>query len=159
MLVVKGTFLVKSKYAKFSFVSEACTVDPAWAVYHYTYMVLHPAHTNDMFNMWESVCLEKHIVRKKVYTPKNNVLWLLLCLIHQRLWPLWPLFTQWTDVLRQDLVKSRSSEMRDHAFPIALKFHRYLDSSAARCLSNFRAIRSLSRGIISSRRFETSRNY
>ena len=112
-----------------------------------------------LIHLWESVCLEKHIVRKKVYTTKNNVLWLLLCLIHQRLWPLWPLFTQRTDVLLQDLVKSRSSKMRDHAFPIAIKFHRYLDSSAARCLSNFRVIRSLSRGIISSRGFETSRNY
>ena len=41
------------------------------------------------------------------------------------------LFTKWTDVLRQDLVKSRSREIRVSTSLIALKFVRHLGSSAA----------------------------
>ena len=42
-----------------------------------------------------------------------------------------PLFTKRTDVLPQDLMKSRSREIRVDTFPIALKFDRQLGSSAA----------------------------
>ena len=41
------------------------------------------------------------------------------------------LFTKLTDALPQDLVKSRSREIRVYTFPIALKFERHLGSSAA----------------------------
>ena len=41
------------------------------------------------------------------------------------------LFTKRTDILRQDLVKSRSREIQVKIFPIALKFDRHLDSNAA----------------------------
>ena len=42
-----------------------------------------------------------------------------------------PLFTKQTDVLLQDLVKSRSYEIQVETFQIALKFDRHLCSSAA----------------------------
>ena len=43
-----------------------------------------------------------------------------------------PLFTKRTDVLAQDLVKSRSRAIRVETFPIAaLKFDRHIGSSAA----------------------------
>ena len=42
-----------------------------------------------------------------------------------------PLFTRLTDVIPHDLLKSRSHEIRIQTFPIALKFDRHLDSSAA----------------------------
>ena len=42
-----------------------------------------------------------------------------------------PLFTERTDVLPQDLLMSRSREIRVYAFPIALKFDWHLGSSAA----------------------------
>ena len=41
------------------------------------------------------------------------------------------LFTKRTDVLQQDLVKSWSCEIRVKTVPIALKFDRHIDSSAA----------------------------
>ena len=37
-----------------------------------------------------------------------------------------PLFTKRTDVLPQDLVKSRTREIRVSTFPISLKFDRHL---------------------------------
>ena len=43
----------------------------------------------------------------------------------------WPLFTKPTDVLQQDLVKSRSRDIRVKTLPIALKLDRYLGSAAA----------------------------
>ena len=40
-----------------------------------------------------------------------------------------PLFTKWTDVLRQDLVKPRSREIQVQTFPVSLKFDRRFGSS------------------------------
>ena len=40
-------------------------------------------------------------------------------------------FNKWTDVVPQDLVKSRSLEIHVQTFPIALKICRHLGSSAA----------------------------
>ena len=42
-----------------------------------------------------------------------------------------PLFTKRTDVLPQDLMKSRNREIRIQTFPIALKFDKHIGSSAA----------------------------
>ena len=41
-----------------------------------------------------------------------------------------PLFTKWTGVLPQNLVKSRSREIGCYNDSIALKFDRHLDSAA-----------------------------
>ena len=50
-----------------------------------------------------------------------------------------PLFTRRTDVLPQDLVKSRRREIRVQTFPIALKFDRHLGSSAAKLPVKFQS--------------------
>ena len=42
-----------------------------------------------------------------------------------------PLFTKRTDVLPQDIAKSRSWEIRFQTFPIALNFERHIGSTAA----------------------------
>ena len=42
-----------------------------------------------------------------------------------------PLFTKWTHVSPQDLVKSRSRKLLVYTFPIAMKFDGYLGSSVA----------------------------
>ena len=42
-----------------------------------------------------------------------------------------PIFTNWTEVLSQDLAKPRRHEIRVESFQLALEFDRQLDSSAA----------------------------
>ena len=48
------------------------------------------------------------------------------------------LFTKWTDVLPQDLMKSRSCEITDSTFAIALKFDSQLGSSAGKMPVKFK---------------------
>ena len=50
-----------------------------------------------------------------------------------------PLFIKRTGVLSQDLVKSRSREIRVKTFPSALKFDRHLGSSAAEMPTKFQS--------------------
>ena len=54
-----------------------------------------------------------------------------------------PLFTKWTDVLPQDLVMSRSREIRVSAFPFALKSDRHISSSAAEMAVKLQSDKSL----------------
>ena len=56
------------------------------------------------------------------------------------------LFTKRNDVLLQDQMTFRNREIRIWTFPIAQKINKHIGTSAAalpRCLSNFRAMRSL----------------
>ena len=53
------------------------------------------------------------------------------------------LFTKRTDALPQDLVKSRSREIRVEIFSIALKFDRHLDSSTAEMPVKFQSDTSI----------------
>ena len=51
----------------------------------------------------------------------------------------WPLFTRQTDILPQDLVKSRRCKIWVYTFPIALKFNRHLSSNAAEMPVNYQS--------------------
>ena len=50
---------------------------------------------------------------------------------------IWTPFTERTDVLPQDLVKSRNREIHIYTFSIALKFDRHLGSGAAEMPAKF----------------------
>ena len=54
-------------------------------------------------------------------------------------WAPGPLFTKRTDVLPQDLAKSRSLKIHIQTFPIALKFDRHLDCSDAEMPVKFKS--------------------
>ena len=53
--------------------------------------------------------------------------------------PSGPLFTKRTDVLPEDLAKSRTREIRVETFPITLKFDRHLGSGAAEMAVKFQS--------------------
>ena len=50
-----------------------------------------------------------------------------------------PLFTEWTDVLLQDLMESRSSEIQVQTSTITLEFDSHLHSSTAEMLVKFQS--------------------
>ena len=66
--------------------------------------------------------------------------------------PAGPLFTKRTDVLLQNLVKSRSSEIGCYSDRVALKFGRHLHSAAADVHVNFQSdLESLNLNLAASR--------
>ena len=97
---------------------------------------------NDMLHETGFVTHESDNSQRKIICKENRV-WIFFS--HQFLtdwcvflliWTMFPsppghLFTKRTDVLPQDLAKSRSREIRIWTFPIALKFDRHLGSTAA----------------------------
>ena len=71
-------------------------------------------HTFEMVIHWTSV--QSDCIRTVAYPANTHPV---------------PLFTKRTDLLPQDLMKSRSRENRGYTFPIPLKFDRHFGSSAA----------------------------
>ena len=84
----------------------------------------------DIDRRWVWVIYQETYNTSDLPDPLELVVWPRQQTRHNHMCNPSPLFTKWTDVLPQDLVKPRSLEIEVDTFPIALIFDRHLGSSA-----------------------------
>ena len=99
---------------------------PMFIVNWYMYALLSLNGLNNIFTMWGG---HKGPVIWKVFPGHGVIIWYVFSWINSSCYG--PLFTKQMGILQQDLVKSQTHEIQVYTFPITLKFHRHLSSTAA----------------------------